>query len=121
MIDQEAALARARPWLEEATRGTLHTLDGVEKSIREGQYQLWLTDQCCVVTEMTDWRVGARTIQALWAGGDLDAIVALLPTIEAWARTMNCSEFLVESRAGWQRVLNKHGFKPWSVTVRKAL
>lgn len=117
----EAALKAARPLLVEAAEGTLHTVAGIERTLRADKAQLWLGDGCVVVTEVQDYPGGERAIQSLWAGGALEGVLALSPAIEAWGRLVGCKISLVESRAAWVRLLKARGYAPWSVTLRKAL
>lgn len=99
----------------------MHTVAGIEATIRQGSAQLWVGAGCVVVTEVQSYLGGAKALQFMWAGGDLDAVLAVTPQIEAWGRSLGCSMALVESRPAWAKLLKPMGYSPWSVTVRKAL
>jgi hypothetical protein len=103
-----------------ACDGTHNTIDEIERGLFEGRSHHLVGQGCSFIVEIVEYP-GERTCQVTWAAGDLDAIVATLPDLEAWAIQQGCTEILEEGHAGWARVLKRHGWKPWSVTMRKAL
>lgn len=110
-------------WREEiakAADGEHHSIESIEALIMRGVLKVWIAADCCLLLELMDYPK-ARACQVMWAAGDLDAIKAQSPGVEAWAKSQGCTEMLVESRPGWQRALKDIGYQPWSVTVRKAL
>lgn len=73
----------------------------------EGTAQLWLGEQCAMVTEVTK---DPRTLHVWLAGGNLREIVSLTPGIAAWGRMMGCMQATIDGRKGWKRVLAPYGF-----------
>lgn len=111
---------RWRPEIAKACDGSHHTIEGIERDIAEGRAHLLTTPDCCFVVELVDYPA-ERACQGLWCAGTLEAIKAASPLLENWARANGCTEMLVEGHPGWARALKDIGYRPWSVTVRKAL
>lgn len=114
------AWARWRPRIAAACDGSHHTIDSIEANLVAGRAHLLTLPDCCFVVELADYPA-ARSCQVMWAAGGLAAIVEATPRLHAWAKAQGCTEMLVEGRGGWTRALKDIGYRPWSVTLRKAL
>lgn len=112
--------AACRDWLLAA----LQPQDGDEAAlsadIRSGRAQLWAGEGGAVVTQCVSAQDG-RSLHIWLAGGDLAAVLALRPGIEAWARGLGCEAITIEGRAGWARVLRVHGYQPHGAVLRRSL
>ena len=106
--------------IAQACDGSHHSIESIEASLIEGRAQALTLPDCCFVVELADYPQ-ARACQVMWAAGALAAILDGLPRLHAWAKLQGCTEMLVEGRAGWARALKSLDYRPWSVTVRKAL
>lgn len=115
-----SAWARWRSRIAAACDGTHHTIGGIEEDLVAGRAHLLTMPDCCFVVELADYPA-ARACQVMWAAGALAAIVEAAPRLHAWAKAQGCTEMLVEGRGGWVRALKDIGYRPWSVTLRKAL
>jgi adenine-specific DNA methylase len=111
---------QARAWLLPA----LQPQDGDEASLlaelASGRAQLWLAPGAAVVTELC--REGETLSAHVWlAGGRLEAVMALRPGIEAWARGCGCAALTLQGRPGWSRLLRAHGYVAWGDELRRSL
>ena len=120
MSEAEERWALWREKVAKACDGSHHRIEDIERSLVEGPAQLLTMPDCCFVVEVVDYPA-ARACQVLWTAGDLKAVVEATPRLHVWARFQGCTEMLVEGRSGWARALREIGYRPWSVTLRKAL
>lgn len=97
------------------------TIESIERDIREERSRLWVDGEAAVLVEFLDYAGGAKACQVLKAAGDLNALIATLPKLEAAAREAGCTEMLIAGRAGWARLFEGRGYRPWSLTIRKEL
>jgi hypothetical protein len=102
------ALERA---LEDA--GCTHDLyEDVAPAIACGRAQYWQNDGAAVVTEVIRFpRV--KTVNYWLIGGELEAVIALTPQIESWARKVGCTRATALGRAGWGGYAERHGWQGW--------
>ena len=105
----EAALAHG---------GATHTFDDVASMILSGRLQIWHGPRGCAVTEIIEYP-RKKVIHCFLAGGDMDQILEMIDSAIAWGKTQGCESLTLSGRMGWQRVLDKHGFKPVLVTMER--
>lgn len=116
----ESSWTRWRGEIAKACDGSHHTIESIEATLQTGQAQLLEAGGCCFIVEVQDYPQ-ARACQVMWTAGTLDAIERSLPDLDAWAKLQGCTEILEEGHPGWGRVLKRHGWEKWSVTMRKPL
>lgn len=102
-----------RPWIEAALErsGGTHTFEDVKTAIEQGLMQLWPTPGGCIVTEIIDYP-RKRVLNVFLGSGELEQILDMHASVEAWARAQGCVSLVMSGRWGWKRVLPKHGWKP---------
>jgi hypothetical protein len=113
---------RCKPWIEAALEGGFYDIAHIEAMLKRpaNPAQFWPGKNAAIVTEVQDH--GSHRVLFVWAaGGDMDEIIAMAPGIEAVGRLLGCQYAMSEGRSGWQRVMKRHGFETFSVTIRKAL
>lgn len=113
--------AKWKDRIADAVGGGFDTVAEIERAIFSNQAQLWCGKDAAVVTKIQTYPGGERVLMALWMAGDIEDAMAMASGIESFGRSMGCTSALIEGRKGWERLLRKHGYDPWSVTVRKAL
>lgn len=107
----EAARPLLQAALDQSEQG--QTIEDVQRAISSGEAQLWIGERSAGVTEIT------IEINAWLFGGDAEESVAMLPSIEAFARTIGADRIVVAGgRPGWKRVLRSHGFETKEVLVK---
>ena len=114
------AWADWRDEIAKACDGSHHTIESIEESLAEGNSIALPFAGCCFIVEIHQYPT-ERACQIVWAAGTLELILATLPEVQKWARGLGCTEMLVEGNPAWQRALKSHGYRPWSVTLRKSI
>ena len=111
-------LERCRPWIKAALdrSGDLNTWDEVVSGIHSGRMQLWPAEQGCIVTEIVVYH-NRKALHIFLAGGKLDEILQMTESVKEWAKLMGCSFATFDGRLGWQKPLEKIGWKPHSITM----
>lgn len=105
-------LERCRPWLEKALERTdgayewSDVLDGLASS----HMQFWPAPKAAIVTQVVQ-SPRLKTLHVFLAGGDLDQVLDMVPSLEAFAAFNDCTALTMDGRRGWQRVL-----KDWTAT-----
>ena len=88
--------------------------------------QLWLLNDAqefffAVLTELRAYPRGLM-LNTFWASGhNMRNAVPLLPYIEHWAMGQGATMAQVQGRVGWMRVLEKEGYSPAFMALRKPL
>ena len=80
-----------------------HSEDDVLIRLASGEYRLWRTESCAVVTCFIQYPQ-LKALETRWAGGELVALRALQPAIERFALSQGCREIVSTGRDGWARV-----------------
>jgi hypothetical protein len=91
--------------------GNTHTVDDVDEAINRGVMQLWTNPDhsAVVVTELVHFPQ-YNVIRIALAAGELDAVMALQPTIEQFGRENGATKMNMAGREGWAAVLPKYGW-----------
>jgi len=117
-----AGYLRFRPQLAEALDPAFYPIEYLDHLLLSGRARLFLSDHAAMVAEIQDYPGGARVAHCLVAAGRMEEIVDLLrPRVEAWGAANGCSRAIVESRAGWMKVLKPHGYEIFQVSVMKEI
>lgn len=101
---------QARAHITEAiarTNGT-HTEEDVVAMLLAGRAGLWVGRECAAVTEIKDWG-HFKEVNVFLAGGSMDGIVAMEPSLETHAVENGCRRIVIDGRKGWERVLPEYG------------
>ena len=111
-------LERCKPWIEAALSysGGTHYFIDVAEGIYKGTMQLWPTPKGCIVTEIVVYP-NTRALNVFLAGGELDEILHMTENVKEWAKLEGCSFASFNGRFGWQKHLEKIGWKPRSITM----
>jgi len=111
-------IEHCRPWLEAALdrSGNLNTWDEITRGIAEGKMQLWPAERGCILTEIVVYH-HTKCLHVFLAGGELDEILQMTENVKEWAKLQGCSFASFDGRLGWQKPLEKVGWKPRSITM----
>jgi len=118
--DHINVLEHCRPWIEAAlehSNGTHEYEDIVEGLIR-GRYQLWPAPEGCIVTEILTFP-RRKILNIFLASGNLNQILVMHDDLYDWAKARGCDGGMMTGRPGWERVLEKDGWKRKWVTMTK--
>ena len=117
-----AGYRRFRPRFAKAMDPAFYPIEYLDGLILSGRAQLWVGAHAAIVAEIRDYPGGARVVHGLVAAGRIGEIKAqLIPLAEAWGKAMGCTAAIVESRSGWLRALERQGYEPHQIALRKEL
>jgi hypothetical protein len=99
-----------------------YTLEWLDAQVKWGGLIVIGNEDACVLCKLEQYPTGAVDIHGVLAAGDLETIVEkLIPYALDYGRELGCIGGLIESRAGWVRMLKKSGWEIHQTTLRKAL
>jgi len=111
-------------FVEAAARENAHLVgaDVYRAKIAARDMQLWAirTDNRtvgAVVTEVYDTAAGLTCGLPIVSGENMAGWLNLLSVVAQWARENGCKRLEGNGRAGWERVLKRHGWRAISTTV----
>lgn len=117
-----AGYCRFRSQIAEALDPDFYPITFVDEALLSGRAQIFTSDHAAMVAELKDYPGGARVVHCLVAAGRMEEIVdAIRPQVEAWGMRNGCRHAIVESRAGWMKILKPHGYAVHQVAVMKEL
>jgi len=123
MADLFEDVARCRTYIEAAlkySQGT-HTFSDIAAGLLSGRYQLWAGQNSAVVTEIIVYP-RMRDLHYFLAGGDLNELKEIRPSIEDWGRKNGCSRVSLAGRLGWAKTfLKDEGYEPAWFILKKDL
>ena len=81
--------ARCRHWIVAALAHSpgLETIEDVERLVGERVYQFWAGKRSAVITEIVEFQ-RTRGLMVRHAGGNMDELVSMCPSIEEFARAL---------------------------------
>lgn len=100
--------------------GGTHNFDDVKQAIIEGRMQLWPAPNSAAVTEIVEY-ARKKVIHVFLAGGQMDEVVGGIESVAEWGRAQGCQSMTISGRKGWERILDKSGFRPVLVTMERKL
>jgi len=100
--------------------GGTHSIEHVLSAVRDGDAQLWLEKDACIVTEVND-APNMRTLHFWLATGTLGDVIALSNKVMAWGRDCGCTVATLSGRRGWLKALAAEGWEPHSVEMVRRL
>jgi len=117
-----AGYLRFRPLLAAALDPAFYPIEYLDDLLRSGRPRLFVSGGAAMVAELRLYPGGARAVHCLVAAGRMDEITGVLrPEAEAWGRANGCTIAIVESRAGWAKLLKPHGYAPHQIALLKSL
>lgn len=112
--------ARCRNYIQEALERSpgLETIEDIEQGIRECRLQFWPGRASAVITEIGQYP-RKRVLIVNHAGGDLNELIEMEPSIAAFARGAGCDLVMGFGRMGWKRIWEKRGYRlGWVAMIR---
>ncbi len=100
--------------------GGTHTFKDVVDLVATGRAQFWPGAASVGVTEIVVFP-RKKTLNCWLAAGDMDELMVMMQYAKEWGSSQGCDAMTMSGRMGWQRVLNKHGWKPVLVTMEVAV
>lgn len=114
--------ADIRDSLAEGIDTRFYQIEYVDWLLNTGRAGIFFSDNAAIVVEIRTFPTGTQAVSGLVAAGSKQEIVEqLIPQAEAWGKANGCEIALIESRAGWEREMKKHGYERWQVSLAKGL
>lgn len=109
---------RCRPWIEAALArcGGTHELGDVEAELAGGHAQFWPGARGAAVTRIAEFP-RAKLFNIWLAGGELEELLAMLPTWRRFAAFHGCKAMTITGRDGWRRALKNLGWEARAVCL----
>jgi hypothetical protein len=110
------------PYLSRASKRLGNDLDAYLAEITQGECTVHLVisnDGEPVAAIGTRWFERRKAVQAHWCGGDGNAILAVVPQLEDYARSLGATRLYMTGRKGWSRLLPDYRVE--QITIGKAL
>lgn len=101
----------------------LLTAEDFQEQIDAGEAQLWAEDGFAIMLKRVAYhRSGEVVCEAGPASGEMAALLDAVPRMEAWARSIGCTQVHVHAgRGGWERALRDQGYEVAQIILRKVL
>lgn len=120
MIDVYKEFQRCKPYFEAAleyTKGT-HTIDDIWDGVVQGRYHFWPGEKSAIITDIEVYPQ-RRVMHIFLAGGDLDELLEMEKSVEAFAQSIGCNSVSISGRRGWLRVFKDDGWQEICTTIAK--
>lgn len=100
--------------------GGTHLFEDVAQMVHSGNLTLWPERNSVAVTEFLVYP-RKKVLHVFLAAGDRDELTGLIDAAAVYGRSHGCTEISMSGRAGWQRVLSKHGFDNAHTTMKRTI
>lgn len=106
MPDFMTEFERCSEWLQRAIDRDhgKHTLEDIKWQIATGRLQFWPGRRSVLITEFAEYPQ-KKYLHCFLAGGDLDEILDMEDSLEAFGRAHGCDGISLAGRRGWVKAL----------------
>lgn len=88
-----------------------HTIEDIEAALTAREMFLFATDDAAAIVEIVEYP-RLKALHMPFCGGRLkDLTDIIIPACEGWGRDLGCTRFTGCGRVGWDRVMNRYGYK----------
>lgn len=94
------------------------TLDDLIDAVARGHMQSWHGLNSLLITELVCYP-RKKMLRVVIAAGDIEEILAMIPTVESWSKLQGCGGVLFTGRPGWKRVLDRYGYRSLGIVMTK--
>ena len=116
-----AGYLRVRPALAELLDPRFYTVEWLDHQVITGAMHLFIDGDSCILASVKVYPTGAKELHAEAASGELKVVTSLIPQFEEFGRSQGCIIAVVQSRAGWKKIMKKYGYELHQTSVRKAI
>jgi len=112
MTDITIEWARCQDWIQAAVNEAegLFLIEDIASGVEQGLFQFWPGEKCAAISEIITFP-RAKAMNIILVGGDMNELLDMIPSWEAFAKYMQCDRITGGGRIGWNRFLKQHGFK----------
>ena len=99
-----------------------YTVEWLDGEVWSGRIRLFSGPNSCILASIKPYPTGALELHVMAATGELNEIISsTIVSVETWARSIGCIVAVIESRAGWLKVMKASGYKLHQTAIRKEL
>jgi hypothetical protein len=111
-----------RPAFAEALDPRLYNIEHLDRILTERWAAFFCSENAAIVAGIKTFPTGAQALDIVIATGPQAELVnELYPDVEAWGRERGCTIAIIESRPGWAKVMKRHGYETFQVSIAKDL
>ena len=99
-----------------------YTVEWLDGEVWSGRIRLFSGPNSCILASIKPYPTGALELHVMAATGELNELISsTIVSVETWARSIGCIVAVIESRAGWLKVMKASGYKLHQTAIRKEL
>jgi hypothetical protein len=107
----EIEFERCQHWIEKALKyQDFYTIEDIKAKISYGMFHLWPGKRSAMITELVIFPQN-KALNLIFCGGDYTELEDMLPSIEKFARKLECKRLYGGGRKGWLRKIQHLGFE----------
>lgn len=99
-----------------------HSLDDLRRGVASGDFQLFAERDSAILVQVQVYPQ-RKVLGVLLAGGHMDTLREMLPSVLTWAKGLGCSLAFIAGRPGWARTFltKEEGWLHTQIVLEKSL
>jgi len=99
-----------------------YTAEWLDLQMFTGKFRLLYNGDSAILISFREYPTGLKELHGEFATGELSVITgSLIPAAEALGRASGCGIAIIQSRAGWVKIMKAQGYAKHQTSIRKVL